>query len=317
MHHPYKARGAFKNGHVNTLYAHFFSRRKALPFKRERLVHDQGFSLYLDWVQQGNDNLIIFTHGLESSSNARYITSMGQQFLTQGYDVLAWNCRNCAEGEDFEKRAYYHSGISQDLDAVITHTLATQRYKKIVLVGFSMGGNILLKYLGEKGGDLPAQITRAMAVSSPLDLLSCSYTLMQFPNQIYGRNFLKTILQKMQQNTDDIAHYGLQLEDILQSKNLRDFDHAFTAPVHGFTSQDDYYQKASSLPLLKHIQIPTLILNALDDPILSGACYPDVDDIKNPHISTFYPSYGGHLGFNTKPVQGLPWLDTQALDFLL
>ena len=317
MHPSYKARGPFKSGHINTLYGHFFSGNQVLPYHREQLQHGQGFSLYLDWVQRGNRQLVVFSHGLESSSNARYIMSMGNAFLQQGYDVLAWNCRNCAKNESFENRAYYHSGISEDLSYVIDHTLATQNYETIVLVGFSMGGNIVLKYLGEQAEKLPRELKRAMAISSPVDLLSCSHTLQRFPNQIYGRNFLKTILQTMQKNPQDIKHYGLSLDDILACKNLRDFDHAFTAPVHGFLSQDDYYQKASALPVLKNIAIPTLLLNALDDPILSNACYPNASDINNSHVQLLYPKHGGHIGFNRDKRNGLDWLDQQALAYLI
>lgn len=317
MSHSYKAYGLFKNGHFNTLYGHFFDRPEALPFKREKLVHDLGFSLYLDWVQRQNNKLIIFTHGLESSSHARYISSMGQQFLQEGYDVLAWNCRNCAQGQKFDKLAYYHSGISEDLAYVVDHVIASKRYDNIVLVGFSMGGNILLKYLGEQADNLPSEIQRAMAISSPVDLLSSSHVLLQFPNQIYGRNFLKTILQKMKENPEDLIHYGLCLEQILQCKNLRDFDHLFTAPVHGFNSQDDYYQQASALAFLPHIKVPYCLINAYDDPFLAQTCYPRNEEVGNVNMQTLYPKFGGHIGFNNPRIKGCSWLDQQALNFLI
>lgn len=317
MSHTYKASGLFKNGHFNTLYGHFFDRPPPLPFKREKLLHPLGFSLYLDWVQQQSNKLIIFTHGLESSSNARYINSMGQQFLQQGYDVLAWNCRNCAKGEAFDPRAYYHSGLSEDLAYVIEHTLATQCYEQIVLVGFSMGGNIVLKYLGEQGEHLPSSIQRAMAISSPLDLLASSHALLQFPNQIYGRNFLKTILFKLKENPEDLIHYGLSMESIMQCKNLRDFDHLFTAAVHGFSSQDDYYKRASSAKFLPQIKVPSYLINAQDDPFLAQSCYPSSEEVGNTNIQTLYPQHGGHIGFNNPRNKGCSWLDQQALNFLL
>ena len=316
MNNNYKATGLFKNGHFNTVYSHFLCKVESLPFSRERYHHPQGFALFLDWLKAENDRLVIFCHGLESSSNARYIQTMGQHFLASGYDVLAWNLRNCAEGEPFEKNAHYHSGISEDLDLVIEHVLSDNHYKEIVLVGFSMGGNIMLKYLGEKGGNVSSLIKRAVAVSTPVDLLSCSYVLLKLPNRVYGNNFLKTILNKIRIQRDDVAELGLNVDKILQSKNLREFDDAFTAPFHGFDSEDDYYISCSALPLLPNITIPTLLLSALDDPMLTPECYPEVNQINNPLVKAVYTQHGGHVGFYTPSDEGIGWMEQQAFRFL-
>ncbi len=316
MNNNYKASGLFKNGHFNTVYSHFLCKAKQLSFTRERLALPEGVSLFLDWMKDDNERLVIFCHGLESSSNARYIQTMGAHFSASAYDVLAWNLRNCAEGEPFEKNAHYHSGISEDLDSVVEHVLATCQYQQIVLVGFSMGGNLMLKYLGEKGGELPCVIKRAMAVSTPVDLLSCSYVLLKMPNRVYGNNFLKTILHKIRTQRDDVAELGLDVERILQSKNLREFDDAFTAPFHGFDSEDHYYTSCSALPLLPHITIPTLILSALDDPMLTPECYPEASLIGNPLVQTVYTRHGGHVGFYTPSDEGIGWMEQQALRFL-
>ncbi len=313
----YHAAGLFKNGHFNTIYGHFFGQKKPLPYYRETLKNKQGFSLYLDWMKQNHQQLIIFSHGLESSSYARYITTMGQCFFDNQHDVLAWNCRNCAENAPYENKAYYHSGISEDLNEVIEHVLKHSEYQRIVLVGFSMGGNILLKYLGEKGSQVHPSIAAALAVSAPVDLMSCSFQLLRFPNQIYGRNFLKSLLRKIADNPEDLDHYHLSLSRILKSKNLRDFDQRFTAHVHGFENEDDYYLRASSLPLLKNISIPCTLLNALDDPFLAERCYPLTQAINNPFFKTIYPKHGGHLGFNQLSPQDDHWLNQQALNCLL
>lgn len=313
----YVATGLFTNGHFNTLFTHFFGKARLLPFVREPLLHPAGFNLYLDWVKQGNDRLVIFSHGLESSSHARYIQSLGRSMLASGYDVLAWNLRNCAKGETWQKNAHYHSGISEDLDLIIGHVLATQHYKQIVLVGFSMGGNIMLKYLGEKGQNLPGEIKSAAAISTPLDLLSCSHALLQFPNMVYGRHFLKTILHKVRMQRENVEALGLDVEQLLQTDNLRDFDHLFTAKVHGFNSQDHYYTSASAKPLLGKIAIPTLLLNACDDPILTPECFPSAEEINNPLITLLYTQHGGHVGFYTPAKAGTSWLENKVKRFLL
>ncbi len=313
----YVATGLFKNGHYNTLFAHYFGKVKRLPFIREPFAHPLGFTLFLDWVKAGNERLVIFSHGLESNSYARYIQTMGRSLLDSRYDVLAWNLRNCAEGEPYQKNAHYHSGISEDLDLVIEHVLATHQYQQIVLVGFSMGGNIMLKYLGEKGAKLPGEIKRAVAISTPLDLLSCSYVLLQFPHIFYGRHFLKTILHKVREQRENVEALGLDVDQLLQSKNLRDFDHLFTAKVHGFNSQDHYYTSASSKPLLHNIVIPTLLLNAFDDPILAPECYPTSEEINNPLIEVLYTKYGGHVGFNTQEKTEVKWIENKVTRFLL
>jgi hypothetical protein len=311
----YEAPWFFKNGHVNTLFTHLFCKVEPLQFSRERLLHSQGFSLFLDWMQEGNERLVIFSHGLESSSNARYIQAMGHQFLEANFDVLAWNLRNCAEGEPYEEGAHYHSGISEDLELVINHVLQNHHYEEIVLVGFSMGGNILLKYLGEKAGNIHPSITRAMAVSTPIDLLSCSYVLLEFPNSLYGRSFMKTILAKVRDQRHSIEVLGLDVDKILQCENLREFDETFTAPVHGFSDENDYYIRASAAPLLSKIAIPTMMINAWDDPMLSISCYPTAEEINNPLVTPMYTRHGGHVGYFSG-CKKIGWLERQALEFL-
>ena len=316
MNDDYIARGLFKNGHFNTLFSHFFDQVKSLPFVREALPHPLGFDLYLDWVKAGNERLVIFTHGLESNSHARYIQTMGNHLLATGHDIVAWNLRNCANGEPCQQNAHYHSGISEDLELVIEHILKTHHYRQIVLIGFSMGGNITLKYLGEKGPDLPTEITKAIAISTPLDLLSCSYTLLTFPNIFYGRHFLSTILHKVREQRSSIEALGLDVDKLLTARNLREFDNWFTAPVHGFHSEDHYYTSCSSKPLLKNIRIPALLISAYDDPILSSECYPTTAEINNPLITTLYTQHGGHVGFYTAR-KTEPWLEDKLDKFLL
>lgn len=297
---PYKAHGPMKSGHVNTLFRHFFSNNIVHPFKREALLLDEGFHLHLDWFcqnQSPNKKLLLFTHGLESSSFSPDIQQTIPQAQKLGFDVLAYNCRNCAQGEPLEAGAFYHSGLSSDLAQVVNHVIKNQHYQSIVLVGLSMGGNITLKYLGEQGANVPKALKAALVVSAPLHLSDCSKQLLRFPDSIYAQHFLRSLKQKVKALKTGIAEQGIDVNSVLNCKNLNQFDDRLVAKIHGFKNAEDYYQQSSSINLLGSIALPTVLINAQNDPILSQSCYPD---IANPNIQSYYPKHGGHLGFYLK-----------------
>jgi predicted alpha/beta-fold hydrolase len=311
----YRPRGLFKNGHINTLFTHLYRNAPKITYTRERINNQSNFSLYLDWVKSSSKNLLILTHGLESNSSASYIRSMAHEFLQKNFDILAWNCLGCAIGEKIEKNSYYHSGVSNDLGSVIDHVIEKNEYENIILIGYSMGGNIMLKYLGEKHTYHSSKIKGAMAISTPVDLVSSSISLTKRSNFIYTKNFLNSIHKKIKENRIDLEELNLDIEAILQAKNLSEFDHLFTAPVHGFKSGLDYYESSSSIQKLVDIKVPTLLLNALDDPFLGAKCYPDEAQIANNNITTLYPKYGGHVGFYTSKKEQVGWVEKQALSF--
>lgn len=288
-----------KSGHINTLYRHFFSNRCVQPYQREALVLQEGCSLFLDWFHacpQASKPLLLFTHGLESSSFSPDIQQTLAMAKQLGFDVLAYNCRNCAVGESLQADAFYHSGLSSDLAQVVNFAIA-KGYQQIILLGLSMGGNITLKYLGEQAEQLPKAIKAALVFSAPLDLSASAKQLLRFPACLYAKHFLRLLKAKVSQLKHPLESQGVAVHKVLGSKTLQQFDEHLVAKIHGFKNAEDYYQKSSSLGLLAAIAVPTVIINAQNDPMLSASCYPSVD---NAYVHTYYPKHGGHLGFYQK-----------------
>lgn len=284
----------FNNGNFETLLPYFFRCAPRLNYYRERVYTRDNDFLDLDWLKQNSSKLVILSHGLESSSQAKYIRGMAKVFFDRGFDVLAWNYRGCS-GEINQTLSYYHSGATQDLEEVISHTKSS--YESINLIGFSLGGNLTLKYIGERGSELYPQINKAIAISAPVCLKTSSYKLKSGFNKVYTQNFLKTLKQKIYAKEQKLKAFGIDPTKVEELKNLPEFDDVFTGPIHGFKDGDDYYKKSSSKQFLKYIKIPTLILNAKNDPFLSNECFPYEEVANNANLTFLDPDKGGHVGF--------------------
>lgn len=309
----YNARWPFQNGHFNTLYTSLARKVHQLDFNRERIDLIDGDFLDLDWMKNGKSKLVILSHGLEGNSRGTYIQGMMKHFLDKGYDALAWNCRGCS-GEINRKAFYYNSGVSHDLSEVVDHVISNKSYDEIFLIGFSMGGNITLKYLGEKGTSISPKIKGSVAFSTPVDLRGCSFKLDIGFNKIYTKNFLKTLKIKVQLKEDLIRSEGFDPDDIYKCKNLNQFDNIFTGPLHGYIDAEDYYTRASSKQFISKIEIPTLLVNASDDPFLTESCYPL--EIKTKNFTFERTDFGGHVGFgHFRPYAPL-WSEERAYRFL-
>ncbi len=238
---------------------------------------------------------MIVSHGLEGNSQRPYVLGMVRAVNDLGLDALAWNFRSCS-GEMNRRLRFYHSGVIDDLQTVIAHALTVGRYSEIILVGFSMGGNQILCYVGQEASNLPSEISQAITFSVPLDLKSSAKALAGGTNGIYMRRFMRSLKEKIKTKA---AKFPGQLKtDFLSDiKTFKDFDDAFTAPIHGFHDAADYWQKCSSKQFLHTVPIPTTIVNALDDPFLGPACYPYNEADANPKINLYTPTHGGHVGF--------------------
>lgn len=253
---------------------------------------------------------MIISHGLEGNSERAYVRGMARAGHQNGFDVLAWNFRGCS-GEVNRQLRFYHSGATDDLDVIVKH--ARKSYQEIYLVGFSLGGNLTLKYLGE--GKVPVEVKRAAVFSVPLNLGTSCDKIAEPSNWIYQRRFLKSLALKVIQKSP--YHKELDVKGIQLLKTLRDFDDRYTAPLHGFNNAAHYYEKCSSIFFIDHIQIPTLIVNAANDPFLSKDCYP-TEQVKGHAYVTFEsPGFGGHVGFSQFSKNGLYWSEERALKFLL
>ncbi|MDW3195535.1 MAG: alpha/beta fold hydrolase [Cytophagales bacterium] len=306
----YKAPFPFQNGHLCTMFPAIFRKPKLIKdYRRERIETSDNDFLDLDWMDHKKERAVILSHGLEGHTDRQYMIGMANHFYEAGYDVLAWSYRGCS-GEMNRKLQMYHSGATYDLEEVVKHVEA-QGIKEIYLVGFSLGGNLTLKYLGEYHR---ASIKAAVTFSVPLDLYTGSLKIRKRQNWIYSKRFLKSLKKKVIMKTEQFPDQ-ISLEPFKKIKNLMDFDDAYTAPIHGFENAVDYYEKSSSRNFLQHIQVNTLVINALNDPFLSDECLDHslFEPLNLVHFET--PTHGGHVGFVTRNNEGKYWSEQRALDF--
>lgn len=302
------------NGHLQTIVPGLWRRVNHAGYRRERIVTEDADFLDLDWSQPVRGKaLAIISHGLEGSSDRPYIKGMVRAMNQAGIDALAWNYRSCS-GESNKTLRSYHMGATDDLQQVVAHVLANHNYQDIYLVGFSAGGNITLKYLGEAPAALPPQIKKAVVFSVPCDLKSCSDTLSRPQNRIYLRRFLKSLKGKLERKALDFPDLDLAGYELLQS--FPDFDDRYTAPMHGFKDAADYYARCSSRQFLAHIRIPTLLVNAQNDPFLSGDCYPVAEATNHPYLYLEIPRAGGHVGFTQSFLANEYYSEKRAVEFL-
>jgi uncharacterized protein len=300
------------NGHIQTVLSALLPPRLDVTIQRERLELIDGDFLDLGWARIGADSLTILSHGLEGSSDARYIRGMAAALNAAQWDVLAWDFRGCSQETNRLPRLY-HSGETGDLGAVID--FAATRYSRIALVGFSLGGNLILKYLGESNPH-PA-LVRAAAISAPLDLAATARAMdRHWGNRIYRDSFIKSLIAKVEAKAirfpDRFDVSGIRL-----IRTFEEFDDRYTAPIHGFRDAEDYWEKTSARQYLSRITVPTLILNACDDPLLTPESFPVTEAEGNPCLFLEMPKSGGHLGF-IDLVRGFePWSERRVTEFLI
>ncbi len=236
-----------QNGHVETLVPHFIRKVPGVNYIRERVLTEDCDFLDLDWLFSSNrENLVILSHGLEGSSDQQYIKGMAKYFHSRGYDILAWNYRSCSGELNYRSR-FYHSGDINDLEFVIKHAIEKFDYKRIHLIGFSLGGNLTLRYLGGHDKKIYSQISSAACFSVPCDLASGAKHLGKPANTIYEQHFLLTLKKKLILKRKKGQVQTINIKNALLAKNLIDFDHYVTAPLHGYRDAFDYYKKASSI----------------------------------------------------------------------
>ena len=302
----------FKNGHFATIYSGIIRSVNGVVQKRERITLSDGDFLDLDWSDSvtPTQKLVILLHGLEGDAQRPYITGSAKILNQNGYDTCAVNYRGCS-GEPNVKYRSYHSGATEDLIEVLNHILNTKNYSEISLKGFSLGGNLLLKYLGE-GNDVPKEIKGAVAVSVPCNLHDSCKQLLSIKNIMYAIKFKGNLLGKLRQKQHMFPD-KISDNDIKSIKTLKDFDDIYTSQAHGFEDALDYYKKSSSLQFLPHIQVPSLIINAKDDSFLGPECYPIKETDRNNKLFLEMPSYGGHVGFWGK--NNITYTEKRALAF--
>lgn len=298
-------------GHLQTVHPVLFRKVPVVTDRTERLELDDGDFLDLEWAGNRGERLAIISHGLEGCSRAKYVQGMAAALVKRGWDVLAWSFRGCS-GEPNRLASFYHSGKTEDLELVVRHARALHPARSIDLVGFSLGGNLTLKYVGERGNDIDPAIHRAVAFSVPCELACSSAKLAQWQNRIYMERFMKSLRAKVKRKHKDFPEI-LDVSGVDAMRSFAEFDDRFTAPLHGFEGASDYWKRSSCRQFLKGIAIPTLLVTALNDPILGPACYPHEEAEASDRFSLETPRQGGHVGFGSGNEY---WSEKRAAEFL-
>jgi uncharacterized protein len=305
--------------HLRTLWGKFLRRVPPVPTRRERWDMEDGD--FLDLVRldapHGAPRLLLL-HGLEGTPRSHYARGTLAEARRRGWGADLLIFRSCG-GELNRTRRFYHSGETTDLALVVERVAAEHPDSPLVLAGFSLGGNVLLKYLGERGGDLPPRLQAAAAISVPYDLGRGSRHISRGFARVYERHFLRSLRRKAYAKLDRFPDL-VPREHVARARTLWDFDDVVTAPVHGFASAADYYDRSSAVHFLHGIRIPTLLLSAFDDPFLPAAVLDDVRAAAgdNPALHVEFIEQGGHVGFISGRVPWRPfyYAEWRVADFL-
>lgn len=309
----FKAKGLFKNGHFSTIYSAKLRPTPKVVQHRERFELSDGDFVDVDWSfpEKKTTKVAILLHGLEGNAQRVYIQGQAKILVDNGWNVAAMNHRGCS-GEENRKYLSYNSGRTEDLQEFIQHILENELYTNISLIGFSLGGNVLLKYLGERT-HVPKEITSGVAISAPLYLKGALEQLIKFENFVYSKTFITDLRNKYKRKMEHFPE-AMNSEELKKIKTLLDFDNLYTAKAHGFKDAYDYYEKSSSLQYLPSIKIPVLILNAKNDSFLSPECYPVALANNSENIYLETPKHGGHVGFHN--TNKLYYSEKRTLEFI-
>jgi predicted alpha/beta-fold hydrolase len=297
-------RRGFSNAHAQTLAGNFLPRTSALLAAEERIfqVHlEEGAQVlcHCHWqpAQKQNALTVIIVHGLEGSSESKYVIGTGSKAWTAGMNVVRMNMRNCG-GTERLSPTLYHSGMSDDVGAVTRALVEQDGLKRIALVGYSMGGNLVMKLAGEWGrkGNAPRELLAVAGVSPAMDLAPSADALHELQNRIYEWKFLRG-LRKRYKRKAELFPERYDPTHALGQKTIRDFDHYVTARYSGFSSADDYYARASSSHVAEFISVPAMVIHSTDDPFIRMLPETRVKLIANPHVTYVETKHGGHCAF--------------------
>lgn len=299
----------FLNSHFETIIPSVFYKVDNVIYTRERIELDDGDFLDLDWLKNENKKIIIISHGLEGDTGRHYIKRFAKYFYARGWDIIAWSYRSCS-GEMNRLPKFYSYAGTEDLTKVIKYAKSLG-YEQVVLAGFSMGGGLVASYLGKDNVD--NLITHGITFSVSCDLKNSVAEVEKFKNRIYNKKFIKKLKDKLQLKANQFKELSSLPIDSIQS--FSDFHKIYSIPFHHYKDIEDFYYRSSSKPTLKNIAIPTLMINALNDPILGDKCYPYKEAEENPNLYLETPKHGGHLGFTLSGNENT-YMELRAEEFL-
>jgi predicted alpha/beta-fold hydrolase len=309
----------FRNPHAMTLAAAFWRRKfRSLPPAISRLFEiEPGTKVRADCHMQDNPrnhSTIVLLHGLEGSSDSGYMLGIAEKAWLAGFNVVRLNQRNCGGTENLTA-TLYHSGLSGDIRNVILELLDRDRLPEIFAVGFSMGGNLVLKMAGEFEHAAPSQLRAFVAVAPALDLAACANALGEPRNFIYQRHFVTGLKRRMRFKAS-LFPGRFPIDGMRNIRTIRDFDELITARFCNFTGADDYYARSSASRVVAQIRKPTLILTAQDDPFVPFSSFAQPAIRENPIITLLAPTHGGHCAFiSNSPGHSRFWAESQVVQF--
>lgn len=308
----YKAPLLFRNAHVATVLPSLF-RKVDIDYQRERIDMPDGDFLDIDWVKDHNSRLVIISHGLEGNTNRHYVAGMANQFSSEGWDVAAWNCRSCSGEMNTLPRLYSHID-APDLAVVVDYCLKNGPYKEIALVGFSMGGAIVMNYLTKMQEHHPNNLKSAVVISAPVNVGASADELEKSKNTFYRNRFIRKMVKRIKLKAGQFPGL-IKLDGVDDIRTFAEYDIKYTAPLNKCESPYEFYQKASTINYLDSIKTPTLLLIAEDDPFMPESCYPydAAKDHKYFHLEV--PKKGGHVGFTANSLQN-SWMEERAFEFI-
>lgn len=312
---------AMKNAHAQTIMG-------ALIPRRFRLVTENTEARFFDvapgvrvlahcsWQdERASKPTLLIAHGMEGSSESRYMLGTAEKALEAGFNVIRLNHRNCG-GTEHLSATLYHAGLTDDIRQIITELIGEDKLGEIYLAGFSLGGNIVLKLAGEYGGTIPEAVRAVIAVSPSIDLASCADAIEMRSNMIYNWNFLLSLRSRLRRKAKLFPDY-YDTSHLRGVWSIRKFDDVYTAPHAGFRNVAHYYERASALPFISHITAPTLIIHAKDDPFIPFAPFEQPEVISNPNVALLAPEHGGHVGFVSARAEGEDrfWAEAMVIEF--
>lgn len=319
---PFESFRFFNGGHGQTLTGYFWPRRftfRSLRKDESRLFEiEPGVQLLArcHWqTERQKHPTLVIVHGLEGSSEARYMLGTAVKAVRAGFNTVRLNLRNCGNTEHLAP-TLYNSGMSGDVHAVVNELYERDGLRNIFLVGFSMSGNIVLKLAGENGRRLAEKVAGVCAVSPSADLHACAAAIERPENWLYQKSFMRSLHSRIKQKAKFFPD-KYDPTNIEQIRTIRQFDDRYTAADGGFKDADDYYNRSSSLPLIPHIRVPTLIVHAEDDPFIPFDPLRDPSVAANPFVILLSPQRGGHLGFVSKKsrTEDRFWSENRVVEF--
>jgi uncharacterized protein len=320
--HPFIPHPALRNPHAQTIAGTMIPRRfKSLDQRTEPRFFDTHPGVrvlaHCSWQKdRASRPTLVIAHGMEGSTESRYMLGTADKALGAGFNAVRVNYRNCG-GTEHLTPTLYHAGLTEDLHQIADELIHRDGLREIYLIGFSLGGNMVLKLAGEYGSEIPSAIRGVVAVSPSIDLAMCADAIEMRRNVIYRMRFVKSLRDRMMRKAKLFpARYDASL--LRGIRTIRQFDDAYVAPHCGFRDSADYYERASALRVIGRIVVPTLIIHAKDDPIIPYAPLDRPEVRANPNVTVLATEQGGHVGFISASVEGENrfWSEVRAVEFV-